>query len=579
MKIILPFDSQILIDTNDEFLHKFENANESEKDALCYRPLEIIEIVSNKLISSGCSEERLVDVLVCIGISFLTKDKKGISDAIKDAPTIKPSLKIGDGKEMDIQIYGPYFFDYDFVQQFKSAQELIQSDCNKDFHIYHKLIFIGWGIYFAGLHFGKIKEEECRYIKFFYFLINVALKESDSKSSFFRIIKRDRYCLYRILIKNLIFSFLETCDNLKISDLNINNTIKEINDEDLSLMNIYEIGDKELYKLLKGKSCKRERIAVFEKLDGIDSAQLEKFYVSGSEEEFLKNLKKSPDYRKANIGFSCFFRVKRCIGIFLKYQKSHPTNYLKTFLKLILPAQLLDYNLKSNLGISDLMTGDYSKFIDSEADKQSLEMFFQSYTYLPLLFKSNIIDQLDMIIDASPIRDLIRDQINKQVQAEEKPKRSNYNGENEDFNIPIDFCKMKKERNGEYFTDPLFKFKDDNSIDTFKNFINYIADKGYIEDSPDEKRLLVYRLTGRWKPDGEIHRIKWKNDDKGLVLSYIVRYGYSKSRTKYQLMKKIFDGPVWGENADISKNADGAKTEVRKYLHHLYPNIFKLKPS
>ena len=56
--------------------------------------------------------------------------------------------------------------------------------------------------------------------------------------------------------------------------------------------------------------------------------------------------------------------------------------------------------------------------------------------------------------------------------------------------------------------DDAFKKK---GVRTFVAFINWLADKGYIEDDNEVKALFAYRLTGRCRPMGkELPAIEWR---------------------------------------------------------------------
>lgn len=62
----------------------------------------------------------------------------------------------------------------------------------------------------------------------------------------------------------------------------------------------------------------------------------------------------------------------------------------------------------------------------------------------------------------------------------------------------------------------------------FQDFINYVAEEGYIDNDILTKQSLAYRLTGRCRPDNLIEQIEWNTDkDPGShLLYYIIKQLY-----------------------------------------------------
>ena len=152
----------------------------------------------------------------------------------------------------------------------------------------------------------------------------------------------------------------------------------------------------------------------------------------------------------------------------------------------------------------------------------------------------------------------------------------------DEFRLPEDFCEKQvyKVDTSEYFKSLEIPITEQNKTH-FVEMIKYFADEGYIENKKSIKEALVYRLTGKYRPEREIPVIHWyeKHDEeqKGLTLYYLVCYGYQKGvRGNYDRMKKFFDGPHWLENDKIPGRASHAAISFRRKLHSLYPDIFKL---
>ena len=63
---------------------------------------------------------------------------------------------------------------------------------------------------------------------------------------------------------------------------------------------------------------------------------------------------------------------------------------------------------------------------------------------------------------------------------------------------------------------------EDKSTELFAEFINYVAEKGYIEDNPAVKNLFAYRLTGYYRPEGDLPPIVWNGrNGKSYELIYL----------------------------------------------------------
>jgi hypothetical protein len=151
------------------------------------------------------------------------------------------------------------------------------------------------------------------------------------------------------------------------------------------------------------------------------------------------------------------------------------------------------------------------------------------------------------------------------------------------FSLPDNFCDLKinSKDKSEYFSSPMIILTPEN-IESFINLINYVADNNYIENTIETKRTLVYRLTGRWRPEGDLAKIYWDDHSRsglGLSLVYLVDYGFDKSLDKYDKMMEYFEVPKWLEKSQFPKRAMGAPSKFRRKLNGLFPEIFPLKEN
>jgi hypothetical protein len=144
----------------------------------------------------------------------------------------------------------------------------------------------------------------------------------------------------------------------------------------------------------------------------------------------------------------------------------------------------------------------------------------------------------------------------------------------EHFTLPDDFFDWQYKANTpkEYFyMDDAFKKK---GVKTFVTFIDWLADKGYIEDDNEVKALLAYRLTGRCRPEGEeLPVIEWHGKNgKSYELIYLVRF--LSDRGDYRKMRRFFTGPEWVKDRD-SSYANSADSEFRIKMSEFYPEVCK----
>ena len=120
----------------------------------------------------------------------------------------------------------------------------------------------------------------------------------------------------------------------------------------------------------------------------------------------------------------------------------------------------------------------------------------------------------------------------------------------------------------EYFTSTLWGNK--CCVEDFVDLINYIADRGFIENNKATKQLLAFRLTGRLRPDGELPKIKWNGKAaKGADCIFLLKC--TDAKPKYPKMKEFFE-------ADFPTKyfANNASVRFMEKLHELFPEIYEL---
>lgn len=143
------------------------------------------------------------------------------------------------------------------------------------------------------------------------------------------------------------------------------------------------------------------------------------------------------------------------------------------------------------------------------------------------------------------------------------------------FNLPDDFFNSKCDADD---TEHLhIKLSvEDKGAELFTEFINYVAEKGYIENAPSVKALFAYRLTGYGKPEkGELPGIVWNGkNNKSYELIYIIRY--LCDRGDYKKMRRFFEGCDWVKEKD-SSYANSADSEFRRKMSELYPDTCPFK--
>ena len=138
------------------------------------------------------------------------------------------------------------------------------------------------------------------------------------------------------------------------------------------------------------------------------------------------------------------------------------------------------------------------------------------------------------------------------------------------FTLPDDFFSSKCAADD---TEHLYlkSSVESKGVEVFTEFINYVAERGYIENSPSVKRLFAYRLSGYYRPEGDLSPIVWHgNNGKSYELIYIIRY--LCDRASYQKMRRFFEGPEWVKEKD-SSYALSADSRFKLKMAEFYSGI------
>ena len=159
--------------------------------------------------------------------------------------------------------------------------------------------------------------------------------------------------------------------------------------------------------------------------------------------------------------------------------------------------------------------------------------------------------------------------INKMMEAIKEEAEQN-SVEDETFTLPDNYFSgiSPSTNRKEYFTRTLWGNK--CCVEDFVDLINYIADRGFIENNKATKQLLAFRLTGRLRPDGELPKIKWNGKAaKGADCIFLLKC--TDAKPKYPKMKEFFE-------ADFPTKyfANNASVRFMEKLHELFPEIYKL---
>lgn len=109
----------------------------------------------------------------------------------------------------------------------------------------------------------------------------------------------------------------------------------------------------------------------------------------------------------------------------------------------------------------------------------------------------------------------------------------------------------------------------ERGIDVFIEFIDYLAENGYIENNIATKKSFSFRLTGVAIPEKLIDKIEWKGDSKDLL--YIIKYFYPNIRKNRKIPQ--FFTSLRGGLDNSSSYAENASNTFKEAIRKMYPGI------
>jgi len=213
------------------------------------------------------------------------------------------------------------------------------------------------------------------------------------------------------------------------------------------------------------------------------------------------------------------------------------------------------------------------RFLENDSDK-SYKRFSDDYgTFILAHFRNSLFmywegyDDL-VIKERQIIERIISNPLATQLVARYKEEYKAMKQGVQPFFLPDDFFSSKcaaDDTEHLYLKLPV----ESKGVEVFNEFINYVAEKGYIENNPSVKSLFAYRLSGYYRPEGDLFPVVWNgNNGKSYELIYIIRY--LCDRGNYKKMRRFFEGPEWVKEKD-SSYALSADSEFRRRMSELYP--------
>ena len=208
-------------------------------------------------------------------------------------------------------------------------------------------------------------------------------------------------------------------------------------------------------------------------------------------------------------------------------------------------AEKIQKSIRKELGIWELL-----EYLD-QATRTILSMFEKDFTPKELKMIDNII-QTPLVEGIHRFLDKLR-----QASLSDKPveNESTDSGSdaNQEFTLPDDYFELPSNEDDCISVDDIHPLVKERGVTVFKDFIEYVAEHGYIENNLETKASFAYRLTGILRPDNLLERIEWKKDKdrNSRCLYYLIKYFYSGNgrkdigssalpNGKYERMKRFF---------------------------------------
>lgn len=139
----------------------------------------------------------------------------------------------------------------------------------------------------------------------------------------------------------------------------------------------------------------------------------------------------------------------------------------------------------------------------------------------------------------------------------------------EDFIFPDDFANMKPDLSIEWFGG-LQTNIENKYLDKFGALADLLADKGYIDNTPNEKRLFIYRFTGRWRPEGRLKKIGW-HKGQNVLFALVRKFIDTDGQTIIERGGRFLDGVDFSKRA-VSK--EKLSDTMQKLLNNIFPGVF-----
>lgn len=106
------------------------------------------------------------------------------------------------------------------------------------------------------------------------------------------------------------------------------------------------------------------------------------------------------------------------------------------------------------------------------------------------------------------------------------------------FQLPDDYFELDLYSDHDAYFCKLKEYVKTGGGAKFMEFINWLAEDKYIEDTSETKSTFAFRLTGICSPPNPLEKIEWK--EKAAYLFYIIRYFYRKDDCKAKKIVKFF---------------------------------------
>lgn len=122
----------------------------------------------------------------------------------------------------------------------------------------------------------------------------------------------------------------------------------------------------------------------------------------------------------------------------------------------------------------------------------------------------------------------------KMKQTESIPDNKKNASPNKEFTLPDNYFELECNLDDRVSVDAFCPLIKTLGVGTFKEFINDIAQEGYIDNDIITKESFAYRLTGIYKPENLLEQIEWKKekDPNSHCLFCIVKYFYQGNGRK-----------------------------------------------